>query len=328
MSENQFQSSSKGLKLIFITVLILIVGTIAYRFWPPHQKIPSVGTSSVKVSQTKITPQPNPSITLQPSPSITPKPGQAMKPSVASKPSIAPQPSMVSQPTITPNVIDFDKLEKDKVLQARMGVRKKAFGVEKGIDMMVKPDETIKVGDTIVPMREIEEQIRLKRGEIVESDIPSQNASQNDSILTPEDSKRLSDSINQRERQEKSSDARTEEYGIYIVRPGDNIWNIHFRFLNGYFEKNGVTLSSLADEPIESGVSSGVGKLLKFSENMVYIYNLEKRKLDINLNNLTPHKRIVIYNMNRVFELLDQIDYQNVDQIHFDGESLWIIQNQ
>jgi len=208
-----------------------------------------------------------------------------------------------------------------------MNKRKQVYGVEKGIDMVVKPDEEIKVGDIIVPMREIEEQIRFKRGEIVESDIPSQDASQNDSILTPEDKKRLSDPINQRGQKVESSEAQ-EKYGIYIVRPGDNIWNIHFRFLNGYFKKKGVTLSSLADEPIESGVSSGVGKLLKFSENMVYLYNLENRKLDINLNNLTPYKRIVIYNMNRVFELLDQIDYQNVDQIHFDGESLWIIQSQ
>ena len=334
MSEKEIQSSLKGLKILFITVLILIAGAIVYRFWPPHQKTPSVVTSSVKVSQPKTTPLPT----------ITPESGQAMMPSVptgptvatepnvASKPSIAPQPSVIHQPTQTPKLIDFDKLQKDKVLQARMDKRKQAYGVEKGIDMVVKPDETIKVGDAIVPMREIEEQIRLKTGEIVENDIPSQNtsqnASQNNSILTSEDSKHLSEQINQFEPKKELSDARTEEYGIYIVRPGDNIWNIHFRFLNGYFEKKGVTISSLADEPIKSGVSSGVGKLLKFSENMVYLYNLEKRKLDINLNNLNPHKRIVIYNMSRVFELLDQVDYQNVDQIHFDGESLWIIQNQ
>jgi len=334
MSEKQIKSSSKGLKILFITVLILIVGAVAYRFWTPHQKVPSVATPSVKVSQPNVTPLP--SISPEPdkvmkqgivsTPRVATEPTSTVEPSVAAKPGIAPQPSVIPQPT--PEVIDFDQLGKDKVLQALMDKRKQAYGVQKGIDMVVKPDETIKVGDIMVPMREIEEQIRLSRGEIVESDIPTQNAGQNDNILTPEDTKHLPDPSNQPERKKKSSDSRMEEYGIYIVRPGDNIWNIHFLFLNGYFEKRGVSVSPLADEPIKSGVSSGVGKLLKFSENMVYLYNLEKRKLDVNLNALTPHKRIVIYNMNRVFELLDQIDYQNVHRISFDGEALWVVQSE
>jgi hypothetical protein len=323
MSAKQIQSSSKGLKMLFITVIIAIAGVIAYRFWTPRQKVP-VATPSVKVSQPDIMPHP----------STSPEPGQAIKPigaaepGVASKPGIVPQPGVIGQPTPTPEVIDFDKLGKDNVLQARMDKRKQAYGVEKGLDMIVKADEMIKVGDAIVPMREIEEQIRLSRREIVESDISTQNAGQNDSVLTPEEKKRQPGQVYQRERKKESSDSKAEKYGIYIVRPGDNIWNIHFRFLNGYFEKKGVTVSPVADEPIKSGVSSGVGKLLKFSENMVFLYNLEKRKLDINLNTLTPYKRIVIYNMNRVFELLDQIDYQNVDRINFDGESLWIVQSQ
>ncbi len=410
MSENRIQPSSNGLKILFIIGLIGIVGFLAYQFWDSHQKAPSVATPTAKVSLSEITPQPN----------ITREPGLIVKPSasVTSKPNVSSEPgSVIQEPMQTPTVIDFDKLGKDKALQARMDKRKQVYGVEKGIDMVVKPDETIKVGDVILPVREIEEQIRLSRGEIVESDIPSQNASPNESRLTPEEKKRLADQIHQRERKfaeleqqlrklrtsenipqyqeieteykklsqtarmaetyrllvadieketvaaeqgranqtdesqdtlielqakkrelekalhkhlatEESSNARAEEYGIYIVRPEDNIWNIHFRFLNGFLQKKGVTLSPLADEPIESGVSSGVGKLLKFSENMVYLYNLEKRKLDLNLNQLTPFKRIVIYNMNRVFELLDQIDYLNVNQIYFDGESIWIIRAQ
>jgi len=414
-SEKQIKSSYKILKVLFITFIMLITGTIIYQFWPTHQKIPSDTIPLQKVSQPRITPQPE----QEKKPSITFAHGVVSEPSVTTesgivgKPGIVPKPSAVLLPTQVPEIYDFNKLEKDKALQARMDSRKQAYGVEKGIDMVVKPDETIKVGDVVVPMREIEEQIHLKRGEIVESDIPAQN----DSILTPEEKKRLSDQINRREREfkemeqqlrklatsentaqyleietgykelsqtvrmagtyrqitadiekktraaeqdrankkgqskdtlaalqaqksklekalqrrlalEEPFDAEAEEYGIYIVRPEDNIWNIHFRFLNGYFEKKGVAISPLADEPIKSGVSSGVGKLLKFSENMVYIYNLDKRKLDFNLNQLTPFKRIVIYNMKRVFELLEQIDYQNVNQIHFDGEALWIIRDQ
>ncbi len=198
MSENQIHSSSKGMKILSVTVLILIAGAIAYWWWTPHPKAPSVETSSLKGSQIKLTPQP--SITPEPrqamKPNVATAPSVAAKPSIASKPSIVPQPGVVRQPTKAPAVIDFDKLGKDKVLQTSMNKRKQAYGIEKGIDMVVKPDETIKVGDAIVPMREIEEQIRLHRGEIVESDIPTQN----DRLLTPEDRKRLSDQINQRER--------------------------------------------------------------------------------------------------------------------------------
>jgi len=313
MSEKQIRPSSGYLKKVCVTVLISIVGAVAYRFWPLHQQAPSEITPSIKTGIPMTPPQPG----------VKPQPDLAIQPNVAAEPHSAPQPGFVRQPTAAPEIIDFDKLGKDNALQARMDKRKQAYGVETGIDMVVKPDETIKVGDTIIPMREIEEQIRLNRGEIVESDIPSQN----DGVLTPEDRIRLTDPNNRGEQKEKPSDAKAEEYGVYIVRPGDNIWNIHFRFLNGYFEKKGVAVSPLADEPIKNGVSSGVGKLLKFSENMVYLYNLEQRKLDCDLNKLAPFKRIVIYNMKRVFELLDEIDCQNVDQIHFDGESLWIIRN-
>ncbi len=67
-----------------------------------------------------------------------------------------------------------------------------------------------------------------------------------------------------------------------------------------------------------------MGKLLKFSENVVHIYNLKKQELDSDLNLIHPLSKLVIYNMDRIFALLDQIDYDNVDHIEFDGEMLWI----
>ena len=72
------------------------------------------------------------------------------------------------------------------------------------------------------------------------------------------------------------------------------------------------------------GFSSGVGKVLKFSESMVHIYNLKEKTLDMNLNQIYPLNKIIVYNMDRVFALLDQIDYDNVNRIQFDGETLWI----
>jgi len=123
--------------------------------------------------------------------------------------------------------------------------------------------------------------------------------------------------------------ASTEDvYGIHVVLPGDNIWNIHFQFLKDYFDHRGIALSPLADEPDRRGVSSGVGKLLKFSENMVYIYNLRERKVDADLSLIHPLSKVVVFKMKQVFRLLDGIDYDRVNRIQFDGETLWIPANQ
>ncbi|MFC1811944.1 hypothetical protein ACFL03_04575 [Thermodesulfobacteriota bacterium] len=194
-------------------------------------------------------------------------------------------------------VIDYGKLEKDKDLKALMQKRKAEYGVEKGIDIIVKSDESLKVGDTTVPMQEIMDKMRLKSGEIVERYIESGHSDPNKQISV---------------------------FGIYVVQPGDNIWNIHFQFLKDYFVRKGATLSPSADEPDRYGYSSGVGKLLKFSETMIYIYNLKDRKIDADLNLILPLTKIVIYNMDQIFSLLDQIDYEHVNRIHFDGETIWI----
>jgi hypothetical protein len=113
-------------------------------------------------------------------------------------------------------------------------------------------------------------------------------------------------------------------YGIHVVKPGDNIWNIHFQFLKSYFSKRGVTVSPVADEPLKTGTSSGVGKLLKFSENMVHIYNLKTEQIDRDLHTIEPLSKIVVFNLGQVFALLDTIDYDQINHIEFDGETLWL----
>ncbi|MCP4690235.1 MAG: hypothetical protein GY859_19435 [Desulfobacterales bacterium] len=113
-------------------------------------------------------------------------------------------------------------------------------------------------------------------------------------------------------------------FGIHVVKPGDNIWNIHFQVLKAFFKSKGVVLSPLADEADEKGRSSGVGKLLKFSEAKVYIYNLRERKLDMNLHLIHPLSKIVIFDFAEYFTLLERIDNKNVHHIEYDGETLWI----
>ncbi len=210
------------------------------------------------------------------------------------------EPDKVSLPLKNKPIIDYNNIEKNKDLKALMQDRKAKYGIEKGVDMITKADESFKIGDATVSMQEILDKIDLKRGNIIEKDLQTNDA---------------------------NSYEKTELFGIYVVQSEDNIWNIHFKLLKDYFDHKGVTLAPLSDEPLDGGISSGIGKLLKFSENTVNIYNLKERKLDVDLNLILPLSKIVVYNMNQVFSLLDLIDYKNVNSIHFDGETLWIPAN-
>lgn len=213
------------------------------------------------------------------------------------EPDVKNLPGKVHLPIKHPRVIDYNKLEKDNELKALIQKRKAEYSVDKGVDIIVKSDESFKIGDTTVSMQEILDKIHLASGDVVEKDLKPDK----------EDLKK-----------------RITIYGIYVVQPRDNIWNIHFKFLKDYFCHQGVMLSPLADESDRRGLSSGVGKILKFSENIVHIYNIKERKLDTELNLIVPLNKIIVYNMNRIFALLNQIDYNQVNHIQFDGETLWM----
>ena len=197
-------------------------------------------------------------------------------------------------------VIDYDKLGTNASLQSLMTQRKEDYDVGEGIDIIARSDETVQIGGTTVSMKELQKAIQLKLGEIAEETLGPDGLP----IIQP-----------------------AESYGIYIVQPGDNIWNIHFRFLKDYFARRDITLSAVADEPVKQGYSSGVGKLLKFSENMVYIYNIKDKQFSENLNLIEPQSKIVIYKMDRVFAFLEQVDYTNINRIQFDGDTLWVPAN-
>ena len=205
-------------------------------------------------------------------------------------------PEKVHVPVKSGSVIDYNKLENDKDLQILTQKRKIKYGIEKSIDMIVKSNESLKVGDSTVPMQEILDKIYIKSGDIVEKEIGALNL--------PDD--------------------KIRAFGIYVVKPEDNIWNIHFKFLKDYFDHKGIDLAPLADEPNKKGFSSGIGKILKFSEKIVTIYNIKERKIAVDLNLIYPVSKVVVYNMDQIFALLDRIDYNNTSRIQFDGETLWI----
>ncbi len=200
-------------------------------------------------------------------------------------------------PQAPEQVIEYGKLDSDPELKNMMDARKEALHVGEGIDIIAKSDETLQIGKNRVSMKELQDQIRLKLGEIGEE------------TLGPDG---------------QPLPADPETFGIHVVQPGDNIWNIHFAFLQDYFRRRGIALTPSADEPNHRGFSSGVGKLLKFSENMVYIYNVKDKAFSQDLNLIEPDSKIVVYKMDRVFELLEQLDYENINRIQFDGDTLWV----
>jgi len=209
------------------------------------------------------------------------------------------------QPVPREKLIDFNRLDEDQNLQTTIQERKEEFGLDKGVDVIVRPDENFKIGDSVIPMKEILEKIRIKQGDVIEEG------------LTDKPLGKTSDTQDLSEKSDRS-------FGIYLVKPNDNLWDIHFRFLQEYFENKNIHISPLADQPDSRGLSSGVGKILKFSEKIIYIYNIREHKLDVNLNFIHPESEIVVFHMAEILSLLDQIDLKNVNTIQFDGENLWI----
>ena len=218
-----------------------------------------------------------------------------------------------SEPDIP--LLEYGSLGKKEQLDTLMQARKESLGIEKGLDIIAKPEESLKIGEFTVSMKEVLDKIRLKEGEIIEKDLTAPGQEKRGGLV--EQSPAPGPGLQKRPLKE-------DLYGIYVVRPGDNIWNIHFTFLKSYYDHRGVQLSTLSDEPDNRGQSSGVGKLLKFSEKMVYIYNIRQRKIDVNLDLIHPLSKIVIFKMKQIFILLEQIDYQHVNRLQFDGDTLWL----
>ena len=170
--------------------------------------------------------------------------------------------------------------------------RKKAFGLNKSVDVVVTGEETLKVGGKKIPVKELKRKLVVgQRGEIVEEPLGKKPA-------------------------------KPSAWGIHLVRPGENLWNIHYALLREYFASRGIHLPPNADEPNPQGYSSGVGKILKFAENVVGVYNLKTGKMSRNLNLLEPGKKIVVFNLTEIFSQLEGIDLKDLDGVEFDGRVL------
>jgi hypothetical protein len=166
--------------------------------------------------------------------------------------------------------------------------RKKPYGLDKSLDAVLRSDETLIVGEHKVLVAELEHKLTVEqRGQLL------------DKPLTPEQ--------------------KVAAWGVYLVRPGDNLWNIHYALLREYMAKREVILPPDADQPSPQGRSSGVGKVLKFAEHMVGVYNLKTGHMDRNLNLLEPGEKVVVFSLSEIFEQLVRIDPVDLDSVIYDG---------
>ncbi len=112
------------------------------------------------------------------------------------------------------------------------------------------------------------------------------------------------------------------KYGIHLVLPGENLWNVHLEFLREYFAKKGIKLAKGADKPGRGGKSSGVARILKYAEKMVFIYSLKDNKLSDNLDLIRPNEKIVVFNIGRLDSILRTLDAEKIKRVRLDGDTL------
>jgi len=169
--------------------------------------------------------------------------------------------------------------------------RKAPYGLKQSVDVVVRGDETIKVGGVEVSVGELERSLVVgARGQVLERPLGSGKG--------------------------------ITVWGVHLVRPKENLWNIHYRLLREFLASRGIELPPDADEPTPGGRSSGVGKILKFAEHMVGVYNLKTRAMSAKLDLLEPGRKVVVFNLSEIFEQLAKIEPQNLQGVMYDGRVL------
>jgi len=184
-----------------------------------------------------------------------------------------------------------DTIKVDGSQQGEQDQRKKPFGLDKSVDAVARSDESIQVGGKKVPVEELERKLVVEqRGEVREKSLQG---------------------------------GKVSAWGVHVVRPGDNLWQIHYQLLREYLAGRGVNLPLRADQPQPKGYSTGVGKILKFAEHMVGVYNLRTGQMTKDLNLLEPGQKVVIFNLSEIFPQLDKVDPKEINGVLYDGRVLF-----
>ncbi len=169
--------------------------------------------------------------------------------------------------------------------------RKEPYGLEKSLDAVVRSDESIKLGNQQVPVAELERKLVVEgRGALLDKPL--------------------------------GKNQQITAWGVHAVRPGESLWKIHYALLREYLAHRGQNLPAHADQPTRQGTSSGVGKVLKFAEHMVGVYNLKTGHMSRDLDLLESGEKVVVFNLSEIFDQLAQIQPQDLNGVMYDGRVL------
>lgn len=257
--------------------------------------------------------------------------------------------------TTGPPVVDLSKVDEGGPQVEKMEERKKEHGLTKSVDAVVREEESVKVGDTTVQMKQIVSQIEAKKkgqpldatAVLEESIGPAQEGVVEAEIL-PElklggqaqttagsagagGVKAAKTGMAKAAGQTKTGGSaqggtiarETPRYGLHLVRSRENLWKVHLAFLREYFARHGINIPPGADRPKAGGKSSGIARILKFAEREVFVYNVRTKKLDDDLDMIRPNEKIVIFNITKLDEILRDLDEGKIEKLRLEGGKLY-----
>ena len=152
--------------------------------------------------------------------------------------------------------------------------RQAAFGLFKSIDYIVLRDEPFEVAGRQWTVRQMQ------------SDLMGLKDFQ--SLVPLIQEKEIGSSIRKPVHPSPSRASHLVYYGIRIVRPHESLWNIHYGILREYLGRRQIDIPADADRPLSDGRSSGVGRVLKFFEGIVSLYDLNDVRAEQDLNQIRP----------------------------------------
>ncbi|MBW2146925.1 MAG: hypothetical protein JRI22_07885 [Deltaproteobacteria bacterium] len=250
----------------------------------PGKPVPPPGRKEPTQAPTVLKSAPAPTPGASPMARSTPAPGQQIHPPEQEAPGLTRwvRKSPLFQIGPPGDLITRQEIGKQNIPVVRIPFPPKEIGVLGGSDLLIMPGQEVWVKGKKIPIREMIRLIREKR--------PSE---QNDL------------------------------FGLRIVRPGDNIWNIHFDVIKAFFlNQRGIHIPPLIDEPDERRRSSGVGKILKFSETIGVSYNLMTRKIMWDPNFLIPGQEIYFFRMKDILSVLEGVSVAELNKFAYDGREL------
>lgn len=190
--------------------------------------------------------------------------------------------------------------------------RRQAFQLNKSVDHIVLKDEPFQVDGQKLTIGAILNHLDGKTGK----------AGQQASLSRIQEHDLAADSGNSPPRMQAQSPEKLDYYGVRVVRPGENLWNIDYAIIREYFARRHILLPAVADEPAPDGRSSGIGRLLKFIQGVVYIYNVQEHRLETNPNLIHPSAVVVFFKISDLFAALNQLQPSDLRMLHYVRDTL------